>query len=137
MYVALKMFLKALIYSMLLLFMNAACKPRQHTAPSMPDIGSLGNEVGYAVVIPRMLHGLTTASGEKYDSTRYTGAHKTLPFGTKVVVTHTLNGKSVTIKVIDRGLTGTGQVIALSKAAAKKLDTTGLISIPVRIRYKE
>ncbi len=117
--------------------MNAGCKTKQHIAPAMQDIGSLGNEVGYAVVMPRMLHGLTTASGEKYDSTRYTGAYKTLPFGTKVIVTHTLNGKSVTIKVIDRALTVTGQVIALSNAAAKKLDTTGLISIPVRIRYKE
>jgi rare lipoprotein A len=103
----------------------------------MPDIGSLGNEVGHAIIIPGILHGLTTASGEKYDSTRYTGAHKTLPFGTKVLVTHTLSGKSVTVKIIDRGLVGAGQVIALSKAAAQKLDTTQTISIPVRIRYQE
>lgn len=114
-----------------------SCKPRQHTAPSMPDIGSLGNEVGHAIIIPAMLHGLTTASGEKYDSTRYTGAHKTLPFGTKVLVTHTVNGKSVTVKIVDRGLVGSGQVIALSKAAALKLDTTKSILIPVRIRYRE
>ncbi len=122
---------------MLCVLLGIACKPRQHTAPSMPDIGSLGNEVGYAMIIPSVLHGLATASGEKYDSTRYTGAHKTLPFGTKVLVTHTLNGKSVTVKIIDRGLVGSGQVIALSKAAALTLDTSKVISMPVRIRYQE
>ncbi|MBL0883080.1 MAG: septal ring lytic transglycosylase RlpA family protein [Chitinophagaceae bacterium] len=117
--------------------LGVSCKPRQHTAPSMPDIGSLGNEVGHAIIIPAILHGLTTASGEKYDSTRYTGAHKSLPFGTKVLVTHTLNGKTVTVKIIDRGLVGSGQVIALSKAAAMKLDTNKIISMPVRVRYQE
>ncbi|WP_353548417.1 septal ring lytic transglycosylase RlpA family protein [Sediminibacterium sp. KACHI17] len=131
------MFSRKTKYLLLWLLMVIACKPRQHVAPSMPDIGSLGNEVGHAVMIPAILHGLTTASGEKYDSTRYTGAHKTLPFGTKVLVTHTLNGKSVTVKIIDRGLVGSGQVIALSKAAVQKLDTTKVITLPVRIRYQE
>jgi rare lipoprotein A len=124
-------------YLLLCFALAISCKSRQHISPSMPDIGSLGNEVGHAIIIPAILHGLTTASGEKYDSTRYTGAHKTLPFGTKVLVTHTLSGKSVTVKIIDRGLVGTGQVIALSKAAAHKLDTTKTISIPVRIHYQE
>lgn len=131
------MFCPKATYVLLYLLMGISCKPRQHTAPSMPDIGSLGNEVGHAIIIPSTLHGLATASGEKYDSTRYTGAHKTLPFGTKVLVTHTLNGKTVTVKIIDRGLAGSGQVIALSKAAALKLDTTKVISMPVRIHYQE
>ncbi len=131
------MFSKTVTYLLLLIITTASCKPRQHTAPEMPDIGSLGNEVGTAVVLSDMLHGLTTASGEKYDTSKYTGAHKTLAFGAKVIVTHTISGKSVTVRINDRGPIGNGQVIAISKAAAKKLDTTKAISIPVRIRYKE
>lgn len=119
------------------LVMLLSCKPRQHTAPKMPDIGSIGNEVGTAIVIPDMLQGLATSSGSKYDTSKFTGAHKRLKFGSKVVVTNTLTGVSITVKIIDRGPIGTGQVIALSKAAAKKLDTTRATSFPVRIRYKE
>jgi rare lipoprotein A len=119
------------------LVMLLSCKPRQHTAPKMPDIGSIGNEVGTAIVIPDMLQGLATSSGSKYDTSKFTGAHKRLKFGSKVVVTNTLTGASITVKIIDRGPIGAGQVIALSKAAAKKLDTTKATSFPVRIRYKE
>lgn len=119
------------------LVMLLSCKPRQHTAPKMPDIGSIGNEVGTAIVIPDMLQGLATSSGSKYDTSKFTGAHKRLKFGSKVVVTNTLTGASITVKIIDRGPIGAGQVIALSKAAAKKLDTTRATSFPVRIRYKE
>lgn len=114
-----------------------SCKPRQHTAPKMPDIGSIGNEVGTAIIIPDMLQGLATSSGSKYDSAKFTGAHRRLKFGTKVVVTNTLTGATVTVKIIDRGPIGLGQVIALSKAAAKKIHTTKATSFPVRIRYKE
>jgi len=119
---------------MLLLF---ACKPRQHTAPGIQDIGSIGTEIGQAIMIADQLQGLPTASGDKYDSTRFTGAHKRLRFGTKVVVTNTLTGASVTVKIIDRGPIGVGHVIGLSKAAMKKLDTSGHTLINVRIRYKE
>lgn len=131
------MFSNPVTYFLLLLITVSSCKPRQHTAPVMPDIGSLGNEVGTAVIISDMLHGLATSSGEKYDTSKFTGAHKTLAFGAKVVVTHTITGKSVTVKINDRGPIGNGQVIAISKAAAKKIDTTKAISLPVRIRYKE
>jgi len=119
---------------MLLLF---ACKPTQHTAPGIHDIGSIGTEIGQAIMIADQLQGLPTASGNRYDSVKFTGSHKKLKFGTRVVVTHTITGASVTVKIVDRGPIGLGQVIGLSRAAMKKLDTSGNTLIPVRIRYKE
>ena len=123
----------SVIASLLLL---CSCKPKQHVAPGVHEIGSIGTEVGQAVMIADQLQGLPTASGDKYDSSKFTGAHKKLKFGTRVVVTHTVTGISVTVKIIDRGPIGVGHVIGLSKAALKKLDTSKTL-IPVRIRYKE
>lgn len=121
----------------LLMLFVSACKPRQYTAPGIHDIGSIGTEIGQAIMITDQLQGLSTASGDKYDSTKFTGAHKRLKFGTKVVVTHTITGASVTVKITDRGPIGLGQVIGLSKAAFRQLDTSKAMLIPVRIRYRE
>lgn len=123
------------LFLCMLLFM--ACKPRQHATPGIEHIGSIGVEIGQAVMISDQLQGLPTASGNKYDSLKYTGAHRTLKYGSKVVVTNTETGASVTIKIIDRGPVTTGHIIGLSKAAIKKIDSTGAKIIPVRIRYKE
>lgn len=62
-------------------------------------------------------HGKRTASGERYNMYALTAAHKTLPFGSVVRVTNTKNGKSVTVKINDRGPFKPGRVIDLSKAA--------------------
>jgi rare lipoprotein A len=66
-------------------------------------------------------HGKTAASGERFNENAMTAAHKTLPFGTKVVVTDQRTGKSVTVKINDRGPFHKGRIIDLSKAAATKL----------------
>ncbi len=121
----------------LLVLLILTCKPRQYTAPGIHDIGFIGTEVGQAIMIADQLQGLSTASGDTYDSSKFTGAHKKLKFGARVVVTHTLTGATVTVKITDRGPVGMGYVIGLSKAAIKKLDTSGNTLIPVRIRYKE
>lgn len=63
--------------------------------------------------------GKRTASGEKFDPERFTAAHRTLPFGTELDVTH--GSKTVTVTVTDRGPFVKGRVIDLSKAAARKL----------------
>ena len=65
--------------------------------------------------------GIQTASGEKYKHSRLTGAHKTLPFGTKVRVTNLANNKSVEVTINDRGPYVDGRIIDLSKAAADEL----------------
>ena len=65
--------------------------------------------------------GKPTASGEKYRHNKFTGAHKTLPFGTKVKVTNLSNNKSVEVVINDRGPYVEGRVIDLSKSAAEQL----------------
>ncbi len=62
-----------------------------------------------------------TASGEKMNPSELTAAHRTLPFGTRLKVTNKRNGKSVVVRINDRGPFIKGRVIDLSKAAAKKL----------------
>ena len=66
--------------------------------------------------------GHKTASGERFDTARLTAAHRTLPFGTRVRVTNLDNGRSVVVRVNDRGPFVSGRVIDLSPAAAKQLD---------------
>ncbi len=61
--------------------------------------------------------GKRTASGEVFDNSKYTAAHKTLPFGTKVRVTNLKNKKSVVLTITDRGPFTKGREIDLSKKA--------------------
>ncbi len=67
-------------------------------------------------------HGRRTASGERFDMYKYTAAHRTLPFGTKVKVTNLRNRKSVILKINDRGPHVRSRIIDLSKAAARAID---------------
>ena len=62
-----------------------------------------------------------TASGEQMDPAEMTAAHRTLPFGTKLKVTNQRNGKTVIVRINDRGPFIDGRVIDLSKGAANKL----------------
>jgi rare lipoprotein A len=62
-----------------------------------------------------------TASGERSGPHEFTAAHRTLPFGTKVLVTNLRNGRSVTVRINDRGPFGRGRIIDLSVAAAREL----------------
>jgi len=62
-----------------------------------------------------------TASGERMNPAAMTAAHRSLPFGTKLMVTNQRNGKSVTVRINDRGPFIKGRVIDLSKAAAREL----------------
>ena len=82
-------------------------------------------ETGLATYYSNRFHGRKTASGERYNKNHYTAAHKKLPFGTIVRVTRQDNGKSVLVKVNDRGPFGKGRVIDLSYIAAKDLGIIG------------
>lgn len=62
-----------------------------------------------------------TASGERMNPAALTAAHRSLPFGTKVKVTNQKNGKSVVVRINDRGPFIRGRMIDLSKGAAQKL----------------
>lgn len=65
--------------------------------------------------------GNKTANGERFDMHAMTAAHKTLPFNTKVRVKNLDNGKSVIVRINDRGPFKKGRIIDLSKGAAKKI----------------
>jgi rare lipoprotein A len=78
------------------------------------------------------LNGRPTANGERFDKDAFTAAHKTLPFGTCVEVTSLSNGRTVRVRINDRGPYVGGRIIDLSEAAAREL---GLISSGVgRVR---
>ncbi|HEX5211342.1 MAG TPA: septal ring lytic transglycosylase RlpA family protein [Pseudolabrys sp.] len=62
-----------------------------------------------------------TASGERYDPVKFTCAHRTLPFGTRVLVTDARTHRSVVVTVNDRGPFNKGRMLDLSLAAAKAL----------------
>ncbi len=65
--------------------------------------------------------GSETASGEKLDGHKLTAAHRTLPFGTRVRVTNVANGRSVTVRINDRGPFVPGRVVDVSYSAAERL----------------
>ncbi|MFO1132371.1 MAG: septal ring lytic transglycosylase RlpA family protein [Hyphomicrobiales bacterium] len=70
-------------------------------------------------------HGKRTASGERFNAGDYTAAHRTLPFGTRVLVTNLKTGKSVIVRVNDRGPFVKNRIIDVSYGAAKVLGMTG------------
>jgi len=69
--------------------------------------------------------GARTASGERFNARELTAAHPTLPFGTKVRVTNVATGRTVTVRVNDRGPFVKGRVIDVSHAAAESLGMVG------------
>ena len=71
------------------------------------------------------LDGNRTASGERMNSRRMTAAHRTLRFGTKVRVRNRRNGRSVVVRINDRGPFVRGRIIDVSRAAARKLGFLG------------
>ena len=66
-----------------------------------------------------------TASGEVFQPSGMTAAHRTLPFGTRVRVTNTHNGRSVVVRINDRGPFTRGRIIDLSRGAAEVIGMTG------------
>jgi rare lipoprotein A len=77
--------------------------------------------------------GSETASGEKFDPQELTAAHPTLPFGTRLRVTNVTNGRSVVVRVNDRGPFVSGRVVDVSRSAAQSLDMIGRGTTKVKI----
>jgi rare lipoprotein A len=94
---------------------------------------------GYATFLAKSFHGDESASGEIFDRRKLVAAHRSLPFGTRVRVTNLENGRSVDVRIIDRGPYGQnfreGAIIDLSRAAATRLDMVedGQVRVKVRI----
>ncbi|MDE8035174.1 septal ring lytic transglycosylase RlpA family protein [Actinobacillus equuli subsp. equuli] len=76
---------------------------------------------GIASYYADKFNGRRTANGERFSNSAMTAAHKTLPFGTLVEVTNMRNGRSVVVRVNDRGPYAHARVVDLSKAAARQL----------------
>lgn len=74
-----------------------------------------------------------TASGEEPNSEKMTAAHRSLPFGTMVRVTNSRNGRSVVVRINDRGPFTRGRVIDLSPAAARALGISGLAPVKLSV----
>jgi rare lipoprotein A len=91
-------------------------------------------ETGEASWYGERHQGRRTANGELYDMYRLTAAHPALPLGTKVLVTNLQNGRSVEVRVNDRGPTVAGRIIDLSYAAAQRLGAIAAGTIPVSVR---
>jgi rare lipoprotein A len=72
-----------------------------------------------------------TASGERANPGELTAAHRTLPFGTRVRVTNKKNGKTVTVRINDRGPFVRGRIIDLTPAGARQLGFSGLAPVSV------
>ncbi len=77
---------------------------------------------GVASFYATQFNGRPTASGEAFDSTEMTAAHRTLPFGSMVRVTNADNGQSVVVRINDRGPFHGNRTIDVSRAAAERLD---------------
>jgi peptidoglycan lytic transglycosylase len=94
----------------------AACAhaPRGGTGPPVAE--------GYASYYGESFRGRRTASGERFDPGAFTAAHRTLAFGTCLRVENEENGRSVQVRINDRGPFVQGRVLDLSQAAAQALD---------------
>lgn len=86
-----------------------------------PVQAAVSGQVGEASYYGGRFHGRPTASGETFDETQLTAAHRTLDFGTRVRVTNLENRKAVVVTVNDRGPFVGGRVIDLSRRAAGAL----------------
>lgn len=118
--------MKYILFSLLFALACASCSRRA--------FGS-GSETGFASYYAESYNGKKTANGEVFHSSAMTAAHKKLPFGTKVKVTNLANGKTVKVRVNDRGPFVAGRIIDLTSKAARKLDMLAAGVTKVKIRY--
>ena len=102
--------------------------------PTRPGPAPRSGQTGEASWYGERHHGRLTASGEAYDMYELTAAHPSLPLGSKVLVTNLKNGKSVEVRINDRGPHVDGRIIDLSYAAAKQLGAVSSGTIPVRLQ---
>jgi rare lipoprotein A len=108
------------VFCCFVLVAAAGCAPAPRLTRAKEKAAAHGfRQTGTAVYYALRFQGKKTASGERFDVQKFTAAHRTLPFGTKVRVTNLGNKKSVVVRINDRGPFGAGgHIIDLSPAAA-------------------
>lgn len=100
--------------------------------PATRGVGTPRVEEGLASWYGEPFDGRATSSGEIFDMEKLTAAHRTLAFGTRLLVTNTLNSRAVEVLVNDRGPFVAGRILDLSWGAAKALDMMTAGVVPVR-----
>jgi rare lipoprotein A len=112
---------------LLVLLLLAGCGHKKHHQVKIPiSAPRLGDaETGLASWYGHPYHGRAAANGEIYDMEKLTAAHRTLPFNTWVRVHNLANGKTVEVRIIDRGPFIDGRIIDLSHAAAREIELIG------------
>ena len=100
-------------------------KPPKATETTVTTPGNKPYQVGTASWYGKQFNGRSTASGEPYDMFQFTAAHRTLPLGTLVRVTNLHNGKSLVVRINDRGPVPKNRIIDLSYGAAQILEMRG------------
>src|SRR6266705_3877095 len=118
--------------AVLVVYLLAGCAPMRTTPPAPPPVID-GVQLGVASWYGPGFHGNRTANGEIYDQYELTAAHRTLPLGTRVMVTNLSNGRAVEVRINDRGPFVDGRAIDLSYAAARTIGLVGPGTGRVRI----
>jgi len=111
----------------------AGCSRAVVTTPPVPPAAGL-EEVGFASWYGAQHQGRRTASGEVFDMNQLTAAHRTLPFGTRLLVTNRDTSQSTEVRVNDRGPFVDGRILDVSYAAARQLGAVGAGIFPVKLR---
>ena len=120
------------------LLLILACSLFLASCTGMKYFPSGDEQKGIASWYGEDFHGKLTSNQEIYNMYAMTAAHKTLPFGTYVRVTNLTNGKSVVVRINDRGPFVKGRIIDLSYAAAEKLgmSETGVAPVEIKVLKK-
>jgi rare lipoprotein A len=115
----------------ILLFVNGCSLKKQSTQPEVTG----HRETGIASYYAKKFNLRKTASGEIFNNNLMTAAHKTLPFGTNVIVKNLHNGKSVKVTINDRGPFKRNRIIDLTRAAFSKIENIdkGLTKVEIRV----
>jgi rare lipoprotein A len=111
-----------------LLFILAGCATSRPSRVERIEGSALSGQASW---YGRPHHGRRTSSGEIYDMNKLTAAHRTLPLGTRLLVTNRENGRTVEVRINDRGPFRRDRVLDLSYAAARQLGAVADGVIPV------
>ena len=124
-----------IVFVLIICVLLSSCAPSRRFTGKTGEVTakSHGTLIGYATYYGPGFHGNKTASGEVFDMHKMTCAHRTLPFGTILLVTNLSNSKSVQVRVNDRGPFVKNVIIDLSLGSAKKIDLDGKEMVEVKI----
>lgn len=114
------------------LMLLGGCALMDQTEPAIDPHGY--DEQGMASYYGARHQGKRTASGERFDQSALTAAHRRLPFGSKVLVTNLANQKTVVVRINDRGPHTRSRLIDVSRAAAEQLGMIGSGTARVRVQ---